>query len=63
MLSFFLEWQLMLLLSADIVCARFCTIVFPQAAQITSPEYLFCSSIFVLRRLFFRTRCTISQTS
>ncbi len=48
---------------ADIVCARWRAIVLPQSAQTTSPEYLFCSSIFVGRRLFFLTRCTISQIS
>ena len=45
------------------VCARCSTMIEPQPAQSTRPEYLFCSSILVLRRLFFRARCTMSQTS
>lgn len=48
---------------ADMVCVRRITMLELQSAQNTSPEYLFCSSIFVGRRLFFCTCCTMSQTS
>ena len=45
------------------VCALCRTIVEPQSAQMTRPEYLLSSSIFVGRFRFCRTRWTISQTS